>query len=116
MTLKSIVTMTLIGVNLLMFSLGAYLVIHDMTHILEGGTDSEASIAHVGKISGSPHLVTLFLGIVLILMAGHSFMKMYFASQGRAVRTSRYFKRLNNSITDSGRTIAELMRRNKNKE
>ena len=94
----------------LMFGLGAYMVYDRIHGIAGGGSESHAELAllHLGKVSGSEHLVVVAFGVLLMFLSA----KFIWKIDVRKV-INRHKARamgLTHQITDTGRKIAALMR------
>lgn len=113
MNIKLIIIISLLVGSFLSFGVGGYLLFHSIEHI--GDTTearAEASISHIGSIGGSPHVVAVFLGLVMVAFSVFIIYRLYtgIIKTPAPLKSKTQHKRWQSKITSSGKEIAELMR------
>lgn len=111
MNLKAVITYFLLTIDVLVFSVGTFLVFHCVKHLNEAG-EASASLAHLGNISGSPHIVSLFLGIALIMSSLVYVWKMYKGLSWQEMKYTgkKHISGVTHSVTELGKMIAQMKR------
>lgn len=100
---------------LLMFSVGLLMAIHDFLGMAHQEGSGEVDIIGLGKVSGSTHLVIIFLGIVLMVSALSYRFRLHKLLLHPNVRgfVRDNVSKVTHSITDLGREIARRKRERK---
>ena len=92
---------------------GIGVMIFCLFHLAESGQDTEASIAHVGKIAGSPHLVAFFIAFAMIALSAWDGSRLMNSQDPGHREARKRVAGLGNQATALGRRIAQMMKKNR---
>lgn len=116
MNLKSFIGNTLAVGYLALILVGLALIFHDKTHIVVDEGEASASILGLGKISGSSHVVLIYIGLGGIVVGLVGLGKFY----NKLQQVTRFSRRAMDSFrrrpTKEGKRIAELKRLHREEE
>jgi len=96
-----------------MFGLGSFVIVFCLYHADSEGSNAQASVAFLGSITGGQRIVGIFLGVAIVTGSLTALWKMARGYTGKEVVDTKNRYRPLNHATETGRTIAALMKKNR---